>query len=107
MGIPSITFLRCLNITNVKPFEREALLQELIQLKHLHQQILTEYAVEAPVTQRSSNKDKVNLFRGLFKGLDDVYPRRWENSSGKVVVNIQRKTACKLAVDIISISPRL
>lgn len=60
--------------------EREKLLQELTQLKHLHQQTLAEFAVEAPVTQQSANKDKVKLFRDLFKGRDDVYPKRWENS---------------------------
>lgn len=60
--------------------EREKLLQELTQLKHLHQKTLAKLAVEVPVTQQSSNKDKVKLFRDLFKGRDDVYPKRWENS---------------------------
>ena len=27
-----------------------------------------------------SNSDKVALFRSLFKGREDVFPRRWENS---------------------------
>jgi hypothetical protein len=27
-----------------------------------------------------SNSDKVALFRSLFRGRDDVFPRRWENS---------------------------
>ena len=27
-----------------------------------------------------SNADKVALFRSLFRGRDDVFPRRWENS---------------------------
>ncbi len=34
----------------------------------------------APVTQLSSNAEKIRLFRELFKGREDVYPRRWENS---------------------------
>ena len=63
--------------------EREALFQELTKLKNQHhqqQQSLTQLIVGATVTQQSSSKDKVNLFRDLFKGRDDVYPKRWENS---------------------------
>ena len=63
--------------------EREALFQELSKLKNQHhqqQQSLTQLIVGATVTQQSSSKDKVNLFRDLFKGRDDVYPKRWENS---------------------------
>src|SRR6516165_6225921 len=31
-----------------------------------------------------SNIEKINLFRSLFRGREDVFPRRWENSkSGK------------------------
>ncbi|MFA5920047.1 MAG: DEAD/DEAH box helicase family protein [Methylococcaceae bacterium] len=59
--------------------EREALLQELTKLKH-QQQSLAQPIVDAKVTQQSASKDKVNLFRDLFKGRDDVYPKRWENS---------------------------
>jgi superfamily II DNA or RNA helicase len=60
--------------------EREALLQELIQLKNQQQQNLAQLITGATVTQQSSSKDKVKLFRDLFKGRDDVYPKRWENS---------------------------
>jgi len=61
--------------------EREALFQELTELKiQYQQQTLTEPIVAATVTQQSSSKDKVRLFRDLFKGRDDVYPKRWENS---------------------------
>ncbi len=60
--------------------EREALLQELTQLKNQQQQNPVRLITGATVTQQSSNKDKVNLFRDLFKGRDDVYPKRWENS---------------------------
>ena len=31
------------------------------------------------VTQRSSSQQKVELFRGLFRGRDDAYALRWEN----------------------------
>ena len=64
--------------------EREALIQELSELKHQLQQLdqkqlqlLTETAT---VTQQSSSKDKINLFRDLFKGREDVYPKRFVNS---------------------------
>ncbi len=55
------------------------MLQELTKLKH-QQQSLAQPIVDATVTQQSASKDKVNLFRDLFKGRDDVYPKRWENS---------------------------
>ena len=64
--------------------EREALIQELSELKHQLQQLdqkqlqlLTETVT---VTQQSSSKDKINLFRDLFKGREDVYPKRFVNS---------------------------
>ena len=63
--------------------KREALFQELSTLKnqnHQQRQSLTQLIIGARVTRQSSTKDKVNLFRDLFKGRDDVYPKRWENS---------------------------
>lgn len=33
----------------------------------------------APVTNNSSSRDKVDLFRSLFAGRPDVFPVRWEN----------------------------
>lgn len=51
--------------------EREVLFQELNQLKHqsqFQQQSLAQLIIGATVTQQSSSKDKVNLFRNLFKG---------------------------------------
>ena len=32
-----------------------------------------------PVTSRSPARDKIALFRSLFRGREDVYPKRWEN----------------------------
>ena len=32
------------------------------------------------VTNRSPTRDKIALFRSLFLGREDVYPRRWENA---------------------------
>lgn len=63
--------------------EREALAQDLNQLKHQQKQVQkipSQQITEASVTQNSSSQDKVKLFRNLFKGRDDVYPKRWENS---------------------------
>jgi len=60
--------------------ERYALFQELSKLKNQQQQNLAQLIIGVTVTLQSSSKDKVNLFRDLFKGRDDVYPKRWENS---------------------------
>jgi superfamily II DNA or RNA helicase len=61
--------------------EREALVQALAQLKQQQtQQIPSLHITGATVTQNSSSQDKVKLFRRLFKGRDDIYPKRWENS---------------------------
>jgi len=45
-------------------------------------------APEAPTTLPAnelslSTKDKIALFRRLFRGRDDVYPQRWESAKGK------------------------
>jgi len=33
-----------------------------------------------PITSRSPARDKIALFRSLFAGREDVYPRRWDNA---------------------------
>lgn len=33
----------------------------------------------SPITQHSAPKDKIALFRSLFRGREDVYPRRFES----------------------------
>lgn len=67
--------------------EREALSQELTLLKHQHyeqHQNLVQLLASATLTRQSSSANKIKLFRDLFKGRDDVYPKRYENSkSGK------------------------
>jgi len=35
------------------------------------------------VTERFSPEDKITIFRGLFRGREDVYAVRWENRKGK------------------------
>jgi superfamily II DNA or RNA helicase len=68
--------------------EREGLLSSLEQLrrrnnaeaKHSSSQVLNA----ASTATALSNAEKVTLFRSLFRGRDDVFPLRWENSnSGK------------------------
>ena len=40
--------------------------------------------VTAPVTMASPTAEKIALFRSLFRGREEVFPRRWENpNSGK------------------------
>lgn len=34
---------------------------------------------EAPITNQSSEAEKISLFRKIFKGREDVYPRRFES----------------------------
>lgn len=67
--------------------EREVLFQELTLLKHQShekQQGLVQLMTSATLNRQSSSKDKIKLFRDLFKGRDDVYPKRYVNSkSGK------------------------
>ncbi len=61
--------------------ERALLSQELAELKHQYQcQKLARPAFEATITHQSSIKDKISLFRSLFKGREDIFPRRWDNS---------------------------
>ncbi|MDR4506755.1 MAG: hypothetical protein MRJ65_00725 [Candidatus Brocadiaceae bacterium] len=36
--------------------------------------------IPASVNQYFSNKEKIMLFRKLFRGREDVYPKRWENA---------------------------
>src|SRR6266545_3181657 len=64
--------------------ERASVLAELEQLKQRH----TVKAQPTPTSQMAgvvaspsalSNAEKVALFRSLFRGRDDVFPRRWEN----------------------------
>jgi hypothetical protein len=60
--------------------ERQALEEELSRLK-------AETALSIPIpaeTVALSNQEKVNIFRQLFRGREDVFPTRWENTkSGK------------------------
>ena len=35
---------------------------------------------KGPVTNRSAAREKIALFRSLFRGREDVFPQRWENA---------------------------
>jgi superfamily II DNA or RNA helicase len=58
--------------------------QSKARLQELRGRIVppTSVSERAPLLrpQRLSAKDKVALFKSLFRGRDDVYPRLWENS---------------------------
>jgi len=70
-------------------YHRDQLLDELTQLRRLHIQKdspaqLTLNIQGITVNNHSSQEEKIQLFRSLFKGREDVFPRRFENSkSGK------------------------
>lgn len=39
----------------------------------------TTFGLSTPPHQPFSSEEKVALFRSLFRGREDVFPRRWEN----------------------------
>lgn len=46
---------------------------------------LSQTVPDAAATSALSNADKITLFRSLFRGRGDVFPRRWENpKTGKI-----------------------
>jgi superfamily II DNA or RNA helicase len=68
--------------------ERESVLANLEQLEQLRATVppaaSTKSAQDATTTIALSNDAKITLFMSLFRGRDDVFPRRWENlKSGK------------------------
>ena len=63
--------------------ERAILTQALATLRQQRQEQIESFAqrvAEATVTHQSSRQDKIKLFRDLFKGREDVYPKRFESS---------------------------
>jgi len=61
--------------------ERQTLLDGLNELR---QQLSAIDAASSPVIETStlSSAAKINLFRSLFKGRDDVYPKLWVSKNG-------------------------
>ena len=60
--------------------ERDALQARLIELEARNQVPPNGGSQGATITERSPAREKVALFRSLFRGRDDVYPKRWENT---------------------------
>ncbi len=50
------------------------------QLRRRLQEIETTNTTPATVTVTSSPQEKISLFRSLFRGRTDVFPRRWQNA---------------------------
>ena len=59
--------------------ERAELERRLAELAHSTSTQPGSARPGGPVTNRSPTRDKIALFRTLFAGREDVYPRRWEN----------------------------
>lgn len=63
--------------------ERSAVAQALATLRQQRQEQIESFAqrvAHATVTHQSSRQDKIELLRGLFRGREDVYPKRFESS---------------------------
>jgi superfamily II DNA or RNA helicase len=70
--------------------ERESVLTALEQLKLQREPELqaapsSQLVTDVAATTALSNAGKISLFRSLFRGREDVFPRRWENpKTGKI-----------------------
>ena len=60
--------------------ERDVLKVRLAELEDQDRIVPTGGSWKGQVTERSPAREKVALFRSLFRGRDDVYPKRWENT---------------------------
>ena len=60
--------------------ERDALQTRLAELGARNRVPPNGGSQGATITERSPAREKVSLFRSLFRGRDDVYPKRWENA---------------------------
>lgn len=65
--------------------ERRRLTAELTRLNrqgepHSPPQVVREPDSSSVVHKLSSSDEKIRLFRSLFRGREDVYPRRWESA---------------------------
>jgi len=67
--------------------QRVIVVQALATLRQQRQEQIesfTQCVAGATVTHQSSRQDKIKLFRDLFRGREDVYPKRFEsNKTGK------------------------
>ncbi len=60
--------------------ERTELERRLAELRRSTSTQPTSERTAGSVTNRSPTRDKIALFRSLFLGREDMYPRRWENA---------------------------
>ena len=60
--------------------ERVQLEERLAELAHARLPLPEIAGRGGPITNRSPTRDKIALFRALFEGRPDVFPRRWENA---------------------------
>jgi hypothetical protein len=60
-------------------------LRKLLRIRESCPQVVPALAMDAkaPIASSFSSDEKVRLFRGLFKGREDVYAMRWEGRNGK------------------------
>ncbi len=75
-----------LELSELENKQRQVLerLQQLrLKQKSLTQNSTFQSSFEPPVTNTSSQADKISLFRTLFKGREDVVPKRWKSADGK------------------------
>ncbi len=72
------------NLSSIE-IQRKELSIQLEQLKgerdRLHKNQLIE--IKNRISQDSSSDEKIKLFRSLFRGREDVYPKRWENTKSR------------------------
>ncbi len=59
--------------------EKAALEARLAELEAVRPREQKGPPPKGPVTNRSAAREKIALFRSLFRGREDVFPRRWEN----------------------------
>jgi superfamily II DNA or RNA helicase len=62
--------------------ERDSVLADIAKLERVREATrspATTTSAQGTPTIALSNDEKVTLFRSLFRGRDDVFPRRWEN----------------------------
>ena len=60
--------------------EKAALEARLAELESLRTDLKVMPPRAGPVSKRSPAREKIALFRSLFRGREDVYPKRWENA---------------------------
>ena len=64
--------------------ENEQLRQQLGRIKNPEEDIIIPVPHVSSVNKYSSSKEKIDLFRSLFCGREDVFARRWNSvTSGK------------------------